>query len=167
MVALSRFTIELLTRLQRPGFRSLDGAWLDRVGRDLDGGMKDAILALYRSANPDVLGAAGANLGRLACRALILWGSRTPMSRSRRPGSSRIPSAVRPKSAPSPAATGWGRTGRRCSTTSPPGWSPPAEPARVGAPVRSGGGQAGAPAFTRSGPAGEVAPAKLISPMAV
>ncbi|MGI8750938.1 MAG: alpha/beta fold hydrolase [Acidimicrobiales bacterium] len=78
MVALSRFTIDLLTRLQRPGFRSLDGAWLDRVGRDLDGGMKDAILRLYRSANPDVLGAAGANLGRLACPALILWGEQDP-----------------------------------------------------------------------------------------
>jgi pimeloyl-ACP methyl ester carboxylesterase len=56
----------------------MDPAWLDRVGRDLDRPMKAAILALYRSADPGVLGDAGAASGRLTCPALVLWGEQDP-----------------------------------------------------------------------------------------
>ncbi|HYF27756.1 MAG TPA: alpha/beta hydrolase [Baekduia sp.] len=78
MPVFNRFTVKTLTRLQRPGLRPLPDAWLDRVGRDLDPGMKDSILRLYRSADPDVLARHGAALGDLTCPALVLWGERDP-----------------------------------------------------------------------------------------
>ncbi|MCW2998987.1 MAG: alpha/beta hydrolase [Solirubrobacterales bacterium] len=78
MKLFNRFTVKTLTRLQRPGFRPLDAAWLDRVGRDLDAGMKDAILRLYRSADPDVLARHGEHLGALTCPALLIWGDADP-----------------------------------------------------------------------------------------
>jgi pimeloyl-ACP methyl ester carboxylesterase len=43
-----------------------------------DHGTQRAILRLYRSAPPDVLAAAGAELGRLTCPALLVWGSADP-----------------------------------------------------------------------------------------
>jgi pimeloyl-ACP methyl ester carboxylesterase len=78
MKAFNRLTIKLLTRLQRPGLKPLDPNVLDRWAADLDPGMKDAILRLYRSADPDVLGRHGAGLGKLTCPALILWGQDDP-----------------------------------------------------------------------------------------
>lgn len=44
----------------------------------LDGGTQRAILALYRSADPEVLAAAGDRLGTVRCPALVLWGARDP-----------------------------------------------------------------------------------------
>lgn len=78
MKLFNRFTVKTLTRLQRPGLRPLPAAWLDQVGRDLDPGMKDAILRLYRSADPEVLGRHGAHLGDFTCPALIIWGDKDP-----------------------------------------------------------------------------------------
>jgi pimeloyl-ACP methyl ester carboxylesterase len=78
MKLFNRFTVKTLTRLQRPRFKPLDADWLDRVGRDLDPGMKDAILRLYRSADPEVLGRHGERLGDLTCPALLIWGDADP-----------------------------------------------------------------------------------------
>lgn len=78
MPLLNRFAIKTLTRLQRPGLRPLPDVWLDRVARDLDAGMKDSILRLYRSASPDVLARHGARLGELTCPALVIWGEKDP-----------------------------------------------------------------------------------------
>jgi pimeloyl-ACP methyl ester carboxylesterase len=47
----------------------LDSIWAGR-GR----GTWPELLELYRSADPDRLAAAGADLGRLACPALVVWG---------------------------------------------------------------------------------------------
>lgn len=78
MPLLSRFTMKTLTRIQKPGMRPMGDDWLDRVKRDLDPGMKDSILRLYRSADPDVLGRHGAHLGDLTCPSLIIWGDKDP-----------------------------------------------------------------------------------------
>ncbi|HEX4107308.1 MAG TPA: alpha/beta hydrolase [Solirubrobacteraceae bacterium] len=71
-------TIKLLTRLQRPGLRALPQEWIDQVDSHLDAGMKDAILRLYRSADPDVLARHGSRLGELTCPTLLMWGENDP-----------------------------------------------------------------------------------------
>jgi pimeloyl-ACP methyl ester carboxylesterase len=57
---------------------ALDADLLDRFQRDLDPGMKRAILRLYRSADSAELGRQGAQLGALRCPALIVWGEQDP-----------------------------------------------------------------------------------------
>ena len=52
--------------------------FVDRVLEHWDAGMSRAILALYRSADPDVLEAAGERLGEIRCPALVLWGDSDP-----------------------------------------------------------------------------------------
>ena len=78
MTMFNRFVIKSLTRLQRPKFKALDAGLLDRMKRDLDGGMKRAILRLYRTADRADLGRHGARLGELTCPALIVWGRQDP-----------------------------------------------------------------------------------------
>jgi pimeloyl-ACP methyl ester carboxylesterase len=56
----------------------LPEAWLDTVLDHFDQGTQRAILRLYRGAPPDVLEAAGAQLGRLTMPALVVWGTRDP-----------------------------------------------------------------------------------------
>jgi pimeloyl-ACP methyl ester carboxylesterase len=53
-------------------------AWLDTVLDHFDQGTQRAILRLYRSSPPDVLAAAGSQLGRLTMPALVVWGARDP-----------------------------------------------------------------------------------------
>lgn len=48
------------------------------IMRHFDHGTQRAILKLYRSAPPDVLEAAGRDLGRIDAPALIVWGERDP-----------------------------------------------------------------------------------------
>lgn len=78
MTVFNRFTIKTLTRLQRPRLKPLDARLLDRFRRDLDPGMKRAILRLYRTADPVDLGRHGERLGDLSCPALIVWGRQDP-----------------------------------------------------------------------------------------
>jgi pimeloyl-ACP methyl ester carboxylesterase len=40
--------------------------------------MRRAVLALYRSADPEVLAEAGARLGDITCPALVFWGVDDP-----------------------------------------------------------------------------------------
>ena len=53
-------------------------AWLDETLAHFDQGTQRAILRLYRSSPPDRLAAAGRDLGRLTCPALVVWGEHDP-----------------------------------------------------------------------------------------
>jgi pimeloyl-ACP methyl ester carboxylesterase len=48
------------------------------VAERFDQGTQRAVLRLYRSAPEAVLARAGAQLGRITCPALVLWGERDP-----------------------------------------------------------------------------------------
>jgi pimeloyl-ACP methyl ester carboxylesterase len=56
----------------------LPEAWLDSVLDHFDQGTQRAILRLYRSAPPEALAQAGADLHRLDMPALVVWGLRDP-----------------------------------------------------------------------------------------
>lgn len=53
-------------------------SWSREVMPFFDHGTQRAILRLYRSADPGVLGAAGEGLGVLGAPALVVWGERDP-----------------------------------------------------------------------------------------
>jgi pimeloyl-ACP methyl ester carboxylesterase len=78
MGATSRFVLRLLSREANATPGPMPEAWLDSVLDHFDQGTQRAILRLYRSSPPDVLAAAGANLGRLQMPALVLWGMKDP-----------------------------------------------------------------------------------------
>lgn len=68
-----------LTMRQARGDRSpMPDEFVEMVWRYWDKGTSQAVLALYRHADPDRLAAAGADLGKLTCPALVLWGDRDP-----------------------------------------------------------------------------------------
>jgi len=52
--------------------------FVDMIWKYLDRGTKRAILRRYRHADPDRLLAAGENLGKLDCPALVVWGAKDP-----------------------------------------------------------------------------------------
>jgi pimeloyl-ACP methyl ester carboxylesterase len=72
----SRRTMQFLAR--RGPIEEFPPDVLDRVLSRLDHGTQRAILRLYRSAPPDVLAAAGRDLGRIEAPALVLWGEDDP-----------------------------------------------------------------------------------------
>ncbi len=68
-----------LTLRQARGNRSaMPPEFVDSIWRHWDRSTKRAVLQLYRDAHPDRLAAAGHDLDKLACPALILWGDRDP-----------------------------------------------------------------------------------------
>ncbi len=74
----SRSGIALLLR-QASGDRGpMPPEFVDGIWEHWDRGTGRAVLALYRHADPARLAAAGAELGRLCCPALVLWGERDP-----------------------------------------------------------------------------------------
>lgn len=73
-----RWLVKQMMRLARPGRQPLPGELVERMLSRWDAGMARSILALYRSADPDVLAAAGAGLAAIRCPALILWGELDP-----------------------------------------------------------------------------------------
>jgi pimeloyl-ACP methyl ester carboxylesterase len=76
--ATSRSGIALLMR-QASGDRGpMPPRFVDSIWEHWDAGTGRAVLALYRHADPDRLAAAGRDLGRLDCPALVLWGERDP-----------------------------------------------------------------------------------------
>lgn len=77
-VATTRAAIALLLRQARPGMRPMPGPFIDEIWSCWDRGTARAVLALYRSADPDALTAAGAHLDRLRCPALVVWGDADP-----------------------------------------------------------------------------------------
>jgi pimeloyl-ACP methyl ester carboxylesterase len=56
----------------------LPEAWLQSVLEHFDQGTQRAILRLYRSSPPEVLAAAGLDLGALEMPALVVWGLQDP-----------------------------------------------------------------------------------------
>jgi pimeloyl-ACP methyl ester carboxylesterase len=74
----SRAAVALLLRQARPGYAAMPAEFVDMIWECWDRGMARAVLRLYRSADPDVLEAAGAHLGRLRCPALVAWGADDP-----------------------------------------------------------------------------------------
>jgi pimeloyl-ACP methyl ester carboxylesterase len=70
--------MRVLGELTRSGRRPIPEAWVSEWTARLDPGTKRAILRLYRSGGPAALAAEGADLGRLECPALVLWGAHDP-----------------------------------------------------------------------------------------
>jgi pimeloyl-ACP methyl ester carboxylesterase len=74
----SRLLTGQLLRLARPDRKPMPPQFLDEVFDHWDAGTSRAILALYRSADPEVLEAAGERLGSITCPALVVWGEGDP-----------------------------------------------------------------------------------------
>ncbi len=68
----------LVLRQARAGHKPMPPAFVDMIWDHMDAGTRRAVLALYRSADPEVLGAAGSNLGELRGPALIVWAQEDP-----------------------------------------------------------------------------------------
>jgi pimeloyl-ACP methyl ester carboxylesterase len=58
--------------------RELPAQLVDSVWEHWDQGTQRAILHLYRASPPEALEAAGRDLNRITCPALVLWGDRDP-----------------------------------------------------------------------------------------
>jgi pimeloyl-ACP methyl ester carboxylesterase len=67
---------ELLMRQARGDRSRMPPEFIDMIWRHWDKGTKDATLALYRHADPQRLAAAGRDLAKLTCPALVLWADR-------------------------------------------------------------------------------------------
>jgi pimeloyl-ACP methyl ester carboxylesterase len=78
MATSSKRAFKLLSRQATAARRPLPDSFIDRVWSGFDRGTRRAILELYRSSPPDVLGRAGQQLRRLRCPALVVWGRRDP-----------------------------------------------------------------------------------------
>ena len=74
----SRSGVALLMRQATGNRGPMPDGFVDMVWDHWDAGTGNAVLALYRHADPDRLAAAGRELGRLACPSLVLWGERDP-----------------------------------------------------------------------------------------
>ncbi|HWO15831.1 MAG TPA: alpha/beta hydrolase [Solirubrobacterales bacterium] len=72
----TRPAFELLMRQARGDRKAMPPEFLDMIWNHWDRGTKRAVLELYRDADPDRLAAAGADLDKLTCPALVLWGDR-------------------------------------------------------------------------------------------
>jgi pimeloyl-ACP methyl ester carboxylesterase len=70
----TKWSMSQLMRQARSDHSPMPAEFVDMVWNHWDKGTRDATLALCRHANPDRLAAAGADLNRLSCPALILWG---------------------------------------------------------------------------------------------
>jgi pimeloyl-ACP methyl ester carboxylesterase len=74
----TRASLALTMRQSRGDRSSMPPEFIDTVWDHWDKGTSDALLALYRHADPDRLAAAGRDLGRLTCPSLVAWGDRDP-----------------------------------------------------------------------------------------
>ena len=74
------FTFKFLVRrlLRLPDGSDFPADELDDIWDHFDHGTQRAILRLYRSAPPRALEAAGAQLDRITCPALVVWGDADP-----------------------------------------------------------------------------------------
>jgi len=74
------FTFKFVTRrlLRLPDGGDFPDDALDDIWDHFDHGTQRAILRLYRSAPPRALEAAGAQLDRIACPSLVVWGDADP-----------------------------------------------------------------------------------------
>lgn len=74
----ARSSLALLLRQARGDRGAMPDRFVDLIWSCWDAGTQAAILALYRDADADKLAAAGADLARLRCPALVIWGDRDP-----------------------------------------------------------------------------------------
>jgi len=72
----TRASMALTLRQARGDRSAMPSEFVDTVWRHWDKGTSRAVLSLYRHADPDRLAAAGSDLGRIECPALVLWGDR-------------------------------------------------------------------------------------------
>jgi pimeloyl-ACP methyl ester carboxylesterase len=72
------FKAALRRELDRSNREPLPADFVDATWESFDHGTQRAILKLYRSAPPDTLAAAGANLGAIRSPALVVYGARDP-----------------------------------------------------------------------------------------
>lgn len=73
-----RFASKLVFRQARPGFRAMPGPFIDDCLDPWDAGTSRAILALYRSADPALLGDRGSAIESLRAPSLVFWGTADP-----------------------------------------------------------------------------------------
>lgn len=69
-------SLALLLRQARGDRSKMPSELVDLIWRHWDRGTQQAVLALYRQADPDRLASAGRDLGGLTCPSLVLWGDR-------------------------------------------------------------------------------------------
>ncbi len=74
----TRRATALILRQARPGNAPLPEEFVEMIWSCWDREMARAVLRLYRSADPGVLEAAGAGLGRIECPVLVCWGRDDP-----------------------------------------------------------------------------------------
>jgi pimeloyl-ACP methyl ester carboxylesterase len=74
----TRFVLRMLSREGNATPGPMPDEWIDSVLDHFDQGTQRAILRLYRSSPPEVLAAAGEQLGRLEVPALVVWGMEDP-----------------------------------------------------------------------------------------
>jgi pimeloyl-ACP methyl ester carboxylesterase len=74
----TRWSARLLTRQANVTPGPLPPDRIDSIWEHFDQGTQRAILRLYRSSPPDVLGRAGRELERIDCPALVIWGEQDP-----------------------------------------------------------------------------------------
>ena len=74
----TRPAARLVLRQATPRRGSMPDEFVDQVMEDRAGGTWPQMLALYRSADPEALAAAGYGLGRLRCPSLVLWPLQDP-----------------------------------------------------------------------------------------
>lgn len=72
----TRASLALLLRQARGERSPMPPDFVEMIWSCWDRGTSDALLALYRHADPDRLAQAGIDLPRLSCPALVLWGGR-------------------------------------------------------------------------------------------
>jgi pimeloyl-ACP methyl ester carboxylesterase len=76
--AATKPVLRLISRRASAGRGPMPEPWVSSVAEGFDLGTERATLALLRSASPDVLAQAGANLGAVTAPALVLWGEHDP-----------------------------------------------------------------------------------------
>ena len=78
MGATTKWSARLLSRQANVAPGPLPADRVDSIWEHFDQGTQRAILRLYRSSPPPVLGRAGHDLDRIGCPALVIWGEQDP-----------------------------------------------------------------------------------------
>jgi pimeloyl-ACP methyl ester carboxylesterase len=72
----TRAGLDLLLRQAKADRKPMPTSFVEMIWDHWDRGTQDALLVLYRHADPERLARAGRALGELSCPALVLWGDR-------------------------------------------------------------------------------------------